>query len=62
MVDATVATKKVLEIELPAKIIKPGGYSNFEEMIDDLLPKLEKVFTGEIKLKRRKPVAIKETI
>lgn len=56
VVDATVATKKILGIELPPEIIKPGGYNSFEEMISDILPKLEKVYTGEIKVKKCKPV------
>ncbi len=55
VVDATVVTKKVLGIELPPAIIKPGGYTSCEEMIDDIVPKLKKVFTGEIKVKTPKP-------
>lgn len=62
VVDATVCTQRVLGMELPSKIIKPGGYDSFDEMIDDLMPKLEKVFTGEIKVKRPKPVAENETV
>ena len=50
------ATKKVLAIDLPPEIIKPGGYASFEEMVGDLVPKLEKVFIGDIKVKKRKPV------
>ena len=56
VVDARVVTKKVLDIELPPAIIKPGGYSSCKEMIDDIVPKLKKVFTGEIKVKTAKPV------
>lgn len=56
VIDATVITKKVLGIPLPPAIIKPGGYASCEEMIDDLIPKLKKVFTGEIKVKTPKPV------
>jgi hypothetical protein len=56
VVDATVVTKLVLGIELPPEIIKAGGYANCEEMIVDIVPKLQKVFTGEIKVKKRKPV------
>lgn len=55
VLDATVVTKKVLEIELPPEIIKPGGYDSCAEMIADIVPKLEKVFIGEIKVKKRKP-------
>jgi len=60
VVDATVATKKVLGIELPPEIIKPGGYSSLDEMISDLMPKLEKVYIGEIKVKKRKSVRVLE--
>lgn len=56
VVDAKVVTKKVLGIPLPPAIIKPGGYTSCKEMIDDIVPKLKKVFTGEIKVKTPKPV------
>lgn len=56
VVDATVATKKVLGIELPPAIIKPGGYASFDALIGDLVPKLEKVFVGDIKVKKAKPI------
>lgn len=62
VIDATVITKKVLGIELPPEIIKPGGYDSCEEMIADIIPKLEKVFTGEIKVKKQKPVKVLETV
>lgn len=58
VVDATVVTEQVLGIELPPEIIKPGGYNSFGEMIADIVPKLEKVYTGEIKVK--KPQSIKK--
>jgi len=62
VVDATVVTKKVLDIELPPQIIKAGGYASCEEMIADLVPKLEKVFIGDIKVKKRKPAKELETL
>lgn len=55
VLDATAVTKKVLEIELPPEIIKPGGYDSCANMIADIVPKLEKVFVGDIKVKKRKP-------
>jgi hypothetical protein len=61
VVDATVITKKVLDIELPPHIIKAGGYASCEEMIADLVPKLEKVFIGDIKVKKRMPATELET-
>jgi hypothetical protein len=56
VIDARAVTKKVLDVDLPPSIIKPGGYSSCKEMIDDIVPKLKKVFTGEIKVKKPKPV------
>lgn len=53
VVDVTVITKKVLDIELPPEIIQPGGYASCDEMIADLVPKLEQVFIGDIKVKKR---------
>jgi hypothetical protein len=60
VLDATVVTKKVLEIDLPPEIIKPGGYDNCADMIADIVPKLEKVFIGDIKVKKRKPAKVLE--
>lgn len=62
VVDATVITKQVLDIELPPEIIKPGGYKSCEEMIADIVPKLEKVFIGDIKVKKRKPTKELESV
>lgn len=56
VVDATAVTKEVLGIPLPPAIIKPGGYESCEQMIEDIVPKLKKVFTGEIKVRMPKPV------
>jgi hypothetical protein len=44
VLDATCVTEEVLGIKLPAKIIKPGGYASCEEMVSDLVPKLEQAF------------------
>lgn len=52
VVDATLVTEEVLGIELPPEIIKPGGYDTFEEMIEDIVPKLKNVFTGDLKVKK----------
>jgi hypothetical protein len=62
VLDATVVTKKVLEIELPPEIIRPGGYRSCEDMIADIVPKLEKVFVGDIKVKKRIPAKELETV
>ena len=62
VVDAKVVTTKVLGISLPPSIIKPGGYTSCTEMIDDIVPKLKKVFTGEIKVKTPKPVKEAEPV
>ena len=62
VVDATVITKQVLGIELPPAIIKPGGYNSCAEMVADIVPKLQKVFTGEIKVKTPRPIKQLETV
>src|SRR5208337_5162356 len=49
VVDATFITEEVLGIELPPEIIKAGGYDSCDAMIDHIVPRLEKVFTGELK-------------
>src|SRR3954468_12986149 len=46
VVDATLITEAVLGIELPPEIIKAGGYESYEAMLDHIVPRLEKVFTG----------------
>ncbi len=64
VLDATSITEEVLGVEMPPEIIKPGGYETCQEMIDDLLPKLEKVYTGKQKIKKPKvaatPAKVKE--
>lgn len=60
VLDATAVTKKILEIDLPPEIIKPGGYDSCADMIADIVPKLEKVFIGDIKVKKRKPAKVLE--
>lgn len=49
VLDATCITEEVLGINLPPKIIKPGGYMSCDEMITDLVAKLQQVFIGDIK-------------
>lgn len=61
VVDATLITEEVLGIELPPEIIKAGGYESYEAMLDHIVPCLEKVFTGELKVKKRKRVKETET-
>jgi hypothetical protein len=60
VVDATLITEEVLGIELPPEIIKAGGYDSFEAMLDHIVPRLEEVFTGELKVKKRKAAKKKE--
>lgn len=62
VVDATMVTKEVLGIDLPPEIIKPGGYESCADMIADIVPKLKKVFTGELKVKKQEPAKETETI
>lgn len=56
VVDATLVTEEVLGVELPPEIIKPGGYDSCEALIADIVPKLQKVFTGELRVKKRKRI------
>ena len=60
VVDAARVTRAVLDIELPPEIIKRGGYESCEEMINDLIPKLGRVYTGELKVKKRRPAKVAE--
>ncbi|MCJ2134046.1 hypothetical protein MKK69_08195 [Methylobacterium sp. J-026] len=62
VVDATLITEEVLDIELPPEIIKAGGYETYEAMLDHIVPLLEKVFTGELTVKKRKRVKEPETV
>jgi hypothetical protein len=61
VIDATLITEEVLGIELPPEIIKAGGYESYAAMLDHIVPRLEKVFTGELKVKKRKRVKEGET-
>ncbi len=61
VVDATLVTEEILGIELPPEIIKAGGYESCEAMLDHIVPRLERVFTGELKVKKRKRATESET-
>ncbi|TPJ38874.1 hypothetical protein FJ434_22825 [Mesorhizobium sp. B2-5-13] len=52
VVDTTVITEEILGIELPPEIIKPGGYNDFQEMVDHLVPLLRRVYTKDLKVKK----------
>ena len=58
VLDATIITERILGMELPPEIIKPGGYDSCEEMIVDLVPKLRAVFTGERRVKKSPKQAV----
>lgn len=62
VLDATMVTEEVLGIELPPEIIKPGGYESCDAMITDIVPKLQKVFTGELKVKTTKSTKELQTV
>jgi hypothetical protein len=56
VVDATLITEAVLGIELPPEIIQAGGYESYEALLEHIVPRLERVFTGELRVKKRKRV------
>ena len=51
-VDTLCAGEQVLDIELRDSIVRTGGYNSIEKAIDDLLPKIERVW---VKKKGSKP-------
>lgn len=57
VLDATQITEDIYGIPITGRIIKPGGYDSFEEMMSDLTPKLEKAF---IVAKTKEAIAKKE--
>ena len=54
VVSALVTIEKHLDFQIPPQVIKPGGYSCFDEMISDLLPKIRTLIG---KLRKRKEAA-----
>jgi len=52
VVDTLCAVEQVLDIELRDSIVRTGGYNSIEKAIDDLLPKIERVW---VKKKGSKP-------
>lgn len=54
VLDARCVTQSVLGMGLPGKIIRRGGYQDVDQMIDDLIPKLQKLFTGEMAFPKEK--------
>ena len=60
--DLLVIAKKILDVRLPTEIIKPGGYDSFDQMVDDLLPKMEKIFIAGPKVRKTKHTDQPETV
>lgn len=52
VVDTLCAVEQVLDIQLRDSIVRTGGYNSIEKAIDDLLPKIERVW---VKKKGSKP-------
>lgn len=44
VVNSLLLIEEILGIEVPAKIVKAGGYTSQKQMLDDLLPKIRKEF------------------
>jgi hypothetical protein len=44
VVNSFLLVEKILEFNLPAKIVKAGGYTSPKQMLDDLLPKIRKEY------------------
>ncbi|MGB3624698.1 MAG: hypothetical protein WA989_02655 [Henriciella sp.] len=55
VLDASAVTRSILGIDIPPEIIKRGGYKSRNELFSELLPQLRAVYSGERKVKRRKP-------
>ena len=43
---------KVLKMKIPITLVKRGGYDSREEMLDDLMPKLKKLYEKKNKKKQ----------
>lgn len=54
VLDASAVTQQIIGIDIAPEIIRPGGYDSKEQMLEHLIPELRKVYTGEIKVKKRK--------
>jgi hypothetical protein len=44
VVESFLIIEKILAISVPVSLIKSGGYCSREEMLEDLLPKLRKIY------------------
>lgn len=49
VVTALITIEKHVKFEVPPRIIKPGGYRSFDEMKDDLLPKVRDLVNKKLK-------------
>jgi hypothetical protein len=54
VVTALVAIEKHVGFKVPSRVIQRGGYNSFDEMVDDLVPKVSALF------ERRKPAGRKQ--
>jgi hypothetical protein len=60
-VTALIVIEKYLPCEVPPSVIRPGGYHNFQDMTQDLLPKLHALIVKHAGKQKDKTTPKKET-
>jgi hypothetical protein len=43
IVRSFIILERILEMDVPVALVRPGGYHDHQQMLDDLLPKLRKL-------------------
>jgi hypothetical protein len=60
-VTALIVIEKHLPCEVPPSVIRPGGYHGFDDMTQDMLPKLQTLIDKHMRKQKDKATIEKET-
>jgi hypothetical protein len=61
-VEALVLIEKYLPFEVPPSVIRPGGYHGFDDMTQDMLPKLQALVQKHVGKQKGKTPTEEETV
>jgi len=61
-VTALILIEKHLGWEVPPSVIRPGGYHGFDDLVQDMMPKLQVLVDRDKRLQRDKAHSEKETV
>jgi hypothetical protein len=61
-VTALIVIEKHLPCEVPPSVIRPGGYHGFDDLSQDMIPKLQALVDKHLRRQKAKTPTVEETV